>query len=261
MHRHIRTKLARGADALVSARMKITLKALLFRIIGVFYVGRQVICPCCGGQFRRFLTGGSDTPRKNARCPGCGSLERHRLLWLYLINRTTVWSQKITLLHVAPERVLQRLFRGVPTIKYVSGDLDSPLAMLSMDLTSIPFRAAAFDVVLCNHVLEHVLDDRKAMRELLRVLKPGGWAILQVPIKCERTFEDPTVTTPEERLKVFGQRDHVRIYGRDFEERLASAGFQVTVERYAGEFDQASVNRYGLMLDDDIYLCTKNRGS
>jgi SAM-dependent methyltransferase len=151
------------------------------------------------------------------------------------------------------------LLTGVPTIDYVSGDLDSPLAMLRMDLTSMPFGAAAFDVVLCNHVLEHVLDDRAAMKELLRVLKPGGWAILQVPIKRERTLEDVTVSTPEERLKVFGQRDHVRIYGRDYGERLASAGFGVTVEHYTGEFDPASVNSYGLMPDEDIYLCTKTR--
>jgi len=197
--------------------------------------------------------------RKNAQCPRCGSLERHRLLWLYLQSRTNLFSAKHRLLHVAPEPVLQQHIQAHPDIDYVSADIDSPLASIKMDLTAIPHHAQSFDVILCSHVLEHIENDQQAMRELFRILKPGGWAILQVPLDPERetTFEDPSITSPEDRLRFFNQHDHVRIYGRDYKDRLEQAGFTVYAERYVQELGEKATTRYCLDKNETVYLCLK----
>src|SRR4249920_3892182 len=123
-------------------------------------------------------------------------------------------------------------------INYVSANLDSPLAMIRMDISKIPYKANCFDVIICNHVLEHIPNDRQAMSDLYRVLKPGGWAILQVPISLslDRTYEDPTAVTREEREKKFGQHDHVRIYAKDYKDRLENVGFTVEVYSFRKEF-------------------------
>ena len=161
------------------------------------------------------------------------------------------------MLHVAPEPKLARLLHDMGNIDYVSGDLDPAKAMVRLDATDIQFPDESFNVVYCSHVLEHVPEDRKAMSELYRVLKPGCWGILDVPIKRETTFEDPSVTTPEERLGVFGQSDHVRIYGEDYVDRLKDAGFDVTVERFADEIGEENRTYYGLPKNENIYLCRK----
>jgi SAM-dependent methyltransferase len=143
--------------------------------------------------------------------------------------------------------------------RYVSADLSSPDVMVRLDIVRSPFCDGSFDAIICNHVLEHVPDDRAAMRELLRLLKPGGWALLQVPIglSLAETFEDPTITTPEAREAAFGQRDHVRIYANDYEQRLESAGFRVDVQSFAAELARVEAARYGLDTREKLYVCRK----
>ncbi len=215
----------------------------------------RAFCPCCGGSFRSFISGGPNL-RPNACCPRCGSLERHRLLWLYLQQKTNLFRDKLRVLHFAPEKIFQDALRTLPNLDYVSADLYSPLAMVKMDITDITFPDDSFDVILCSHVLEHIPDDRKAMAELYRVLKPGGWAILQVPIdpKLDTTYEDPSIVTPEERKRHFGQDDHVRWYGRDYGDRLKQAGFNLRLDQFGDEVPDG----YGIIRNEEIYWCAKD---
>jgi SAM-dependent methyltransferase len=235
---------------------------LYTRISGYFLafllIGNRFICPCCGWHFRKFLTYGVK-PRKNAMCPRCGSLERHRLLWLYLKNKTNLFTCNLKVLHIAPEPIFQSIFKSMPNLDYISADLNSRYAMLNMDVTNIIYEDCLFDVILCSHVLEHVEDDRKAIRELLRVLNPRGWAILQVPVfsELEKTLEDTTIKTPEERELAFGLKEHVRKYGLDYKDRLENAGFTVNVDHYAKSLSPEIVRVFCLNKDENIYLCTK----
>lgn len=217
--------------------------------------GDEVECPICGGHFRGFLPGGPDR-RPNAQCPGCGSLERQRLLWLYLKQRTPLFTTAHVLFHAAPERDLARRLRALPNVRYVSGDLDSPRADARLDLEHLPFRDASFDALIVSHVLEHVTDARAALRELRRVLRPDGWAILQSPIDPGRavTFEDPSVVSPEDRLRVFGQRDHARIFGFDYPEWIRAAGFELEDRGFARTFAPEIARRFGLDLDEDLVV-------
>jgi SAM-dependent methyltransferase len=237
---------------LLPARYRPGIASLYRRVI---YAGNRVECPCCGGRFRRF---GPEADRPDAKCPKCGSLERHRVLWLWFQDRTNLLTDRLRVLHVAPERALQRRLARLANLDYLSADLDSPLADVQLDVTDIGFDDASFDVVICNHVLEHVPDDRTAMRELRRVLKPSGWAVLMIPYDRDRavTFEDRDVVEPEDRERVFGQRDHVRIYGHDYVGRLRDAGFEVAVERYDTELDPRTVALYGLRAEE-IFHCRR----
>jgi SAM-dependent methyltransferase len=196
--------------------------------------------------------------RPQALCPVCGALDRHRLTYLYFIQETNLFNgDKKTLLHVAPESQLSRLFQEADYINYLSADLSSPSAMVKMDITDIHYPDCSFDVIYCSHVLEHVSDDRRAMRELHRVLKADGWAILQVPISGDTTFEDPTITNPDIREQLFRQNDHLRQYGRDFADRLGAAGFHVSVDGCVRELGEREIIRFGLPRNEDIYFCTK----
>ena len=193
-------------------------------------------------------------------CPNCLSLERHRLLWLYLKGKTGFFQDKLDFLHIAPELCFIHRFEKLENLNYITADIESPLAQVKMDIHKIPYEANTFDTVMCNHVLEHVEDDLLAMREVYRVLKPGGWAILQVPFmgkNLEKTFEDPSVKTSSEREKIYGQSDHVRIYGRDYPERLERAGFEVYEDEFVKELPEEQVKRYALPTDEIIYLCRK----
>jgi SAM-dependent methyltransferase len=218
----------------------------------------QFHCPCCGSTSAQFLPFGV-IPRPNAMCPTCGSLERHRALWLYLSARTNLFSEALSVLHFAPEEVLAKKLSSLRNLEYLTADLDPTKAMMEVDITNIPFGPRRFDVILCVHVLEHIPDDRKAMAELFRVLKPGGWAILQSPLDSSRetTFEDPTVTSSEDRERLFGQRDHVRVYGRDYKTRLEGAGFKVDVDDYVARLGPAAVSRNAIGGDLEVYVCTK----
>jgi SAM-dependent methyltransferase len=209
------------------------------------FAGTGVECPVCGGEFRSFEPYHG---RAGARCPRCLSLERHRLLWLYLEHETNFLTEPAACLHVAPEPALRERLRELPRLDYVSVDLNPGWpADLVADVTDLPFDAASFDLVICNHVLEHVSDDACALAEVHRVLRPGGRALMLHPIEDERpaTFEDPAATSGRERRRLFGQRDHVRIYGGDFYERLARAGFEVDRVRYAEALSDDEIRRYG----------------
>ena len=239
--------------------MEDPLRAAYHRVRGLAHRGDRVTCPCCGGNFRGFLPFGR-VRRENAQCPKCGSLERHRLLWLYPERSAGLLTSRLRMLHVAPELLLAKRLTPLPRLGYVSIDLESPQAMVRMDATRLGFRDGAFDVVLCLHVLEHIPDDRAAMGELLRVLAPGGRAILQVPLDEARaeTFEDRSVVTPADRERVFGQRDHVRIYGRDYVDRLRAAGFSVTQWPSPRALEPAEVRRHGILQEDTLTLCTRD---
>ena len=218
-------------------------------------------CPICGSVPEKFLPFGL-RPRPNALCPACGSLERHRLIWLYFKNKTNLFHDRLKVLHVAPETVISRKLKDLPNLDYLSADISMESAMVKMDITDIACPDDAFDVIYASHVLEHIPDDLKAMSELRRVLKPSGWAILQVPIYGDRTLEDPSATSPEERERLFGQKDHVRRYGHDgvYKTRLEKAGFIVHVDNYVRSLGQDVVSMYGLTSGEDIYFCTKARG-
>jgi len=244
------------ARALTSRRYSPMIMQIYYTLKSILYIGNQFVCPCCEGHFRKFLPFGVKQ-RLNAQCPRCGSLERHRLLWLYLKNRTKFFSENLKVLHFAPEYCFQKTLRFMTNLDYISADIKSDLAMVKMDITNISCKDDSFDIILCNRVLEHVKDDERAMRELFRVLKPGGWAIIQVPIDLDKTFEDPNVLLPEERERVFGQKDHVRIYGRDYKYRLEKARFTVKVDNYVEELGADMIKKYGLMKNENIYFCTK----
>ena len=225
-------------------------------IAGLFYAGRGVECPVCGRRYRKFMPYGYVVSRKNALCPGCLSLERHRLLWLYLQNETDFFDKQLKVLHIAPERCLMKKMERMDNLDYVTADLESPLARVKMDVQDIPFGDGEFDVIFCNHILEHVDDDRKAMREMKRVLKPGGWAVILSPINPERreTYEDSSITDPVEREKHYGQKDQVMDYGWDFGQRLAEEGFDVDEIDYVKYLDEKASERFGLRREI-IYLC------
>ena len=250
------------AKTLIPPRYFPMVQKLYRKICMLQYIGNRVYCPCCGSHFRRFLPYGigiPDDPRRSGWCPSCESLDRHRLLWLYLPNCTNIFRARLRVLHFAPEAIIQNKLRASPNLEYTSADLDSPLAMVSLDITDIPYAESTFDVVLCSHVLEHIPDDRKAMSELYRILKPGGWALLLVPFDAEgsETFVDPKLLDPKERERLFGEFDHFRVYGRDFKDRLEHSGFTVRQECYAQELGPTLAQRYNVLVEVDMFYCTK----
>jgi len=224
----------------------------------VLYYGKGRLCPVCGKSSRQFCRFGI-VPRKDARCIHCGALERHRLLWLFLQKKTDLFDGKPKkMLHVAPEPCFESMFKERLDGDYLTADLFNPKAMVKMDITDIQYAGQSFDVIYCSHVLEHVADDKQAMREFFRVLKDNGWAILLVPITSEKTFEDSSIVDPKERFKAFGQEDHVRRYGPDYVGRLVDAGFNVEITKVSDLADRNDAARMGLTpASGDIYYCTK----
>ncbi|MEM9143870.1 MAG: methyltransferase domain-containing protein [Bacteroidota bacterium] len=204
--------------------------------------------PIDGKRFKRFLPYGYENPRENVLSPSTLSLERHRLLWLYLKNETGFFSQNYKVLHFAPEQPFHGRFKRMRNLDRVTTDLNSPLAQVKADICDLPFADASFDVILCNHVLEHIPDDTKALQELYRVLRPGGWGIFQVPqdITRDKTFTDDSITDRRRRAEIFGQYDHVRVYGMDYFNILRSAGFSVEAVDYTATLTDAEVDRYRL---------------
>jgi SAM-dependent methyltransferase len=235
---------------------------LYYRALLILYRGDRVICPVCDTALRRFkdVNRERSTPLGNV-CPKCRSFERHRLLWLFLRDRTDLFSsaEVRTLLHVAPEPCLKSRFEIMKNIVYKLSDMRSTIPDQKIDITGMPLGDESIDVIICNHVLEHIPDDLKAMRELYRVLRRNGWAIINAPVDYARdqTYEDLTITTAQQRKTHFGQADHVRVYGRDYMRRLARAGFNVKEIDYSRALGWDSVERYVLPRDEMIYLCTK----
>lgn len=239
----------------------------------LYRFGIRYQCPFCKSHLRTFHPAGLKVPvlkeimvvgggyRLNARCPVCYSHDRERLLYLYLLHKTDIFERPQKVLHVAPEPLVENLLRNQKTVNYLTADLYSNNVMVKMDITNIQFPDNSFDAILCNHVLEHITDDRKAMSELYRTLKAGGWAISQVPISLllENTYEDFSITDKEKREEVFGQEDHVRIYAKDYKNRLEQVGFKVNLfswitetENFGGRF-----NRFGLIKEESVYVATK----
>jgi SAM-dependent methyltransferase len=223
--------------------------------------GNQFTDPIDGKSFKSFLPYGYEKQRANVLSPSTLSLERHRLLWLYLKNETDFFNatEKKKVLHFAPEQAFYKLFRNQKNLNYTTTDLFSPLADVKADICDLPFKDNSYDVILCNHVLEHIPDDTKAMQELFRVLKPGGMAILQIPQELDRatTFADDSITDQKERAKIFGQYDHVRIYGRDYFDKLRSIGFTVIEEDYTNKIAPELVEKYCLAKNEIIPVCYK----
>lgn len=229
--------------------LRMRLRAAQQRAVGRRWRGPGVHCPICGGHFIRFLPFGEVLRREHAQCPGCGSVERHRLLWRYLRERTELFTRPHRMLHFAPEPWLEPRLRAAPTVRYVSADLEPGRAMRRADITALPFADASFDAVLCVDVLEHIGDDRRALRELHRVLRPGGWALLRVPLDSARadTLEDPAIRSPEDRAREYWHWDHLRLYGRDFPDRLREAGFRVRCDDYAFTLPADEVRLQGIV--------------
>ncbi len=239
-------------------------------LIRLSYVARPILAfalsgnkytdPIDGKSFKMFLPYGYGTQRNNVLSPSTLSLERHRLLWLYLKNETDFFTNPKKVLHFAPEQAFYKLFRNQKNLDYTTTDLLSPLADVKADICNLPFPDDAYDVILCNHVLEHIPNDTKAMEELYRVLKPGGMGIFQIPqdLKRKHTFEDNSITDQKERAKIFGQYDHVRVYGRDFFEKLRGIGFTVIEEDYTSKLGSELVEKYCLAPGEIIPICFKN---
>ena len=229
-------------------------------IIAVFLRGTQYTDPIDGKSYRKFLPYGYEKIRKNVLAPGTFSLERHRLFWIYLKNETDFFSStKKKLLHFAPEQAFINQFKKIKNLDYTTTDLKSPLADVKADICNLPFKDNEFDYIFCNHVLEHIPDDTKAMSELFRVLAPNGIGIFQIPqdLSREVTFEDHSITDPKERAKIFGQYDHVRVYGRDYFEKLRKNGFDVTAVDYTKKLSKEEIEQYRLAQGELIPVCRK----
>ncbi len=230
------------------------------RAMSPFMRGSKYEDPITGISYRKMLSYGRGIHhRQNVLAPDSLSLERHRLMWLVLQRHTNFFTDPVKLLHIAPEYCFLKLFKGMKNLEYVTADLNSPWADIHMDVHDIPMEDNSFDAVICNHVLEHVDDDAQVMREFFRVMRPGGWGIFQVPldINAEKTFEDPTVTDPKERERLFWQDDHVRLYGMDYPDRLAAAGFEVESLNMVDEMDAGLVEKYALMPGEIVFFCRK----
>jgi len=228
-------------------------------VLALFLKGNRFTDPIDGRSFRTFLPYGYGKQRSNVLSPGTLSLERHRLLWLYLKNETDFFSKQLKVLHFAPEQAFYSRFRKQANLDYTTTDLNSPLADVKADICDLPFNDDVYDVILCNHVLEHIPDDTKAMEELFRILKPGGMAIVQIPQDLSRqlTYEDDSITDKEERSRIFGQYDHVRVYGRDYFDKLRQVGFKVEEVDYTKQLTKEEVERYCLAYGEIIPVCYK----
>ena len=229
-------------------------------LLEFYFKGDQLEDPISGKKYRKFLPYGRLKSRANALAPGTLSLERHRLLWLYLKRKTDFFTKHRKMLHIAPEQCFIDLFRAQKNLEYITGDLFSPLADVKMDIHDIPFEDNVFDVVFCNHVMEHVKDDIKCMSEIYRVLRPGGFAIMQVPLNYRRdiTYEDELITLPKDREKAFGQDDHVREFGLDYSQRLQKASFSVKEDDFLmTDLTENERVRFSLPKEEVIYYCTK----
>ena len=228
-------------------------------ILAFFLKGNTYTDPIDGKSFKSFLSYGYGKQRDNVLSPSTLSLERHRLLWLYLQNETDFFSAEKSVLHFAPEQCFLDIFRKQENLNYLTSDLESPIADVKADICDLPFKNNEFDVVFCNHVLEHIPDDTKAMQELYRVLKPGGFGIFQIPqdLSREKTFEDDTITDKKERAKIFGQYDHVRVYGRDYFDKLRAIGFKVDEVDYTKKIAPEKLERFCLMKNEILPVCYK----
>jgi len=255
---------------LIPANVRSALKKTSLRIA---HSGTEHKCSLCDSGIKSFLPFGFSFPvltekqvvgggyRQDVLCPVCGSLDRERLLHLYLLHKTDLFDRPYRLLHIAPEPRLTEILKSKPNLDYLTADFYVDTVMVKMDITDIQYPDNSFDAIICNHVLEHIIDDGKAMSELYRTLKPEGWAILQVPIShiLESTYEDSSIVTEQEREIAFGQDDHVRIYADDYVDRLRQVGFKVNVFKWVDEPEVfgGENNLFGLNKEEAIYFVSK----
>jgi len=238
----------------------IRLSYLFNKIAPLIYGGNTYEDPIDGRTYRKLLPYGALKMRENVLAPGSLSLERHRLLWLFLKQKTNFFTApNLEVLHIAPEQCFYHLFRKQANLQYLTGDIESPLADIHFDLHHAPFEDNKFDVVFCNHVLEHVDDYMQCMRELYRIMKPGGWGVFQVPMDYDRaeTYEDKSITSEEDRLIHYWQKDHVRLFGNDYPEHLRKAGFVVEEVHLQKEIGAELAKRYCLPDREPIFVCRK----
>ena len=237
----------------------IRLSYILNPFIAFFLKGNKYTDPIDGKSFRKFLPYGYENVRENVLSPSTLSLERHRLFWLYLKNETSFLTENHKVLHFAPEQAFYKRFRKMKNLEYITTDLNSPLADVKADICNLPFQDNEFDYIFCNHVLEHIPDDTKAMQELYRVLAPGGTGVFQIPqdLSREITFEDNSIIDKKERTKIFGQYDHVRVYGRDYFDKLRSIGFDISEKDYTTTLSDAEIDKYRLAKGEIIPVCKK----
>jgi SAM-dependent methyltransferase len=230
---------------------------------GIYWFGLRHQCSVCGWHFRDFRPLAVN-PNFSEMCIRCGSVARHRFIWLYLKSETNLFADPLKVLHFAAEGCFRRHLSRLPNLDYTTADVAGGYTpgMEILDLQNIRKPDCTYDVVLCIHVLEHVEDDAKAMREIYRILKPGGWAILNphMDLSLEKTREDPTVTSPEERKRQFNQEDHYRVYGRDLKERLGKAGFDLELVPYMDKIPPHQREKYSLKTTGVIVFCQKPRG-
>lgn len=227
-------------------------KEALAKVRKLIYRGNKVECPCCNKTFSLFLY----SPYMSALCPYCLSFERYRLLCKYLRDETDFGSRQIRLLDIAPTWCFQEFCRSFELVDYVSIDISSPIAMRKMDICNLTFEDESFDCIICYHVLEHIKDDRKALSEIYRVMRKGGWGIIQVPIHIEKTVERRELSK-EEAKEICKFPSHLRAYGRDFKQILEGAGFQVEVSDFVKKFSEDEIKRFGLDRSEELYICKK----
>jgi SAM-dependent methyltransferase len=252
---------AEGAVGGRRDRISVRLRAieLGMALRGALFAGTRFVCPCCGWHVRGFTSGGASfRTRDLSYCPRCNAKARHRRIWLFLERRTTLFTDPTRLLEISPKYSFARRFVRMPNIDFLGVDLGPrPHVAARMDLTALAVRSGSFDAVICVHVLEEIADDRRAMREIHRVLRPGGWALISVPTDLDRpTYEDASITAPADRQRAFGEKAHVRVYGHDIVDRLQDAGFVVRVD-LARDVDPRDRDRFGLRDDENIFWCTK----
>src|SRR5690606_1705661 len=237
----------------------IRLSYVIRPVLAFFLRGNTYTDPIDGKSFKSFLPYGYGKQRINVLSPSTLSLERHRLLWLYLRQETNFFTEYHKVLHFAPEQAFYKRFRKMKNLEYTTTDLNSPLADVKADICNLPFEDNSFDIVLCNHVLEHIPDDVKAMQELYRVMKVGGMCIFQIPqdVARDKTFEDNSITDKKERAKLFGQYDHVRVYGKDYCNKLRGIGFKVDEVDYTSQLSDADIKKYCLAKGEIIPVVYK----
>jgi SAM-dependent methyltransferase len=243
--------------SILPQRLLLNAEPQLRKIVSAFFIGNNYECPVCGFHARKLIPVHEG---ESYLCPRCGSVERKRLLWLYLQNEIKIPEQQnFRVLHFSPSTALYRKLKTMKNIEYVPSAFGNPLIKNQFDITSLSLPDNHFDLIICYHILEHVPDDRRAMNELFRVVKKGGVALLQVPYSDGQTIEDSSVTTAEERKKLFGQEDHVRYYGReDFTQRLKASGFSVEEIDYAQKTGKENSRLYKLRADEIIFRCVKS---
>ena len=246
---------------LIPRRYLIRISIFLRPVLKIYFKGSKYTDPIDNSKYRKFLPYGyGKNIRKNALCPGTLSLERHRLLWLFLERNTTFFNDKLKVLHFAPEQPFYKKFKSIKNWNYITCDLNSPLADIKADICKLPFKKFEFDLIICNHVLEHIDNDFKAMEEIYRVLKKNGIGILQVPIdeSLSVTFEDKTIIDPKKKSELFGQYDHVRKYGKDFYDRLKSVGFKVKKIDVQKNLSEKEIKEYCLPKYEKIPFVIKS---